>query len=79
VASRAFYAMGYTKTPTKVSALIYTLYLPLKIAVFLSYGLMGLAVTMSAYFVISFLVQFVMLEREVSRKRMLFQRKLTTD
>jgi putative peptidoglycan lipid II flippase len=68
VASGAFYAMGDTRTPTKVSALIYTLYLPLKIAVFLTYGLMGLAVTMSAYFVISFLVQFVMLEGEVSRK-----------
>ena len=68
VASGAFYAMGDTKTPTKVSALIYTLYLPLKIAVFLSYGLMGLAVTMSAYFVINFLVQLVMLEGEVARK-----------
>ena len=68
VASGAFYAMGDTKTPTKVSALIYTLYLPLKIAVFLRYGLMGLAATMSAYFVISFLVQFVMLEGEVSRR-----------
>jgi putative peptidoglycan lipid II flippase len=68
VASGAFYAMGDTKTPTKVSALIYTLYLPLKIAVFLSYGLMGLAVTMSTYFVVSFLVQFVMLEGEVSRR-----------
>jgi putative peptidoglycan lipid II flippase len=68
VASGAFYAMGNTKTPTRVSAFVYTLYLPLKIAVFLSYGLMGLAVTMSAYFVISFVVQFVMLEREVSRR-----------
>jgi putative peptidoglycan lipid II flippase len=68
VVSGAFYAMGDTKTPTKVSALIYTLYLPLKIAVFLSYGLMGLAVTMSAYFVVSSLVQFVMLEGDVSRR-----------
>lgn len=68
IVSGAFYAMGDTKTPTKVSAFIYTLYLPLKIVVFLSYGLMGLAVTMSAYFVVSFLVQFVMLEGEVSRR-----------
>lgn len=68
VVSGAFYAMGDTKTPTKVSALIYTLYLPLKVAVFLSYGLLGLAVTMSAYFVVSFLVQLVMLEGEVSRR-----------
>ena len=66
VVSGAFYAMGDTKTPTKVSALIYTLYLPLKIAVFLGYGLIGLAITMSAYFVVSFLVQFVMLEGEMS-------------
>lgn len=68
VASGAFYAMGDTKTPTKVSALIYTVYLPLKIAVFLRYGLIGLAVTMSAYFVTNFLAQFVMLEGAVSRR-----------
>ncbi|HEV2707312.1 MAG TPA: lipid II flippase MurJ [Pyrinomonadaceae bacterium] len=68
VASGAFYAAGNTKTPTKVSALIYTLYLPLKIMVFLSYGLIGLAVTVSAYFIANFLIQFFMLEREVSRK-----------
>jgi peptidoglycan biosynthesis protein MviN/MurJ (putative lipid II flippase) len=68
VASAAFYAAGNTRTPTKVSVLVYTLYLPLKIAVFLSYGLIGLAATVSAYFVASFLVQFLMLEREMSRK-----------
>jgi peptidoglycan biosynthesis protein MviN/MurJ (putative lipid II flippase) len=65
-AAGAFYAMGDTKTPTKVSAAIYTLYLPLKIAVFLSYGLVGLAVTMSAYCVINFLAQFALLESAVS-------------
>jgi peptidoglycan biosynthesis protein MviN/MurJ (putative lipid II flippase) len=68
VASGAFYAMGDTKTPTKVSALIYTLYLPLKIGVFLGYGLIGLAVTMSAYFVINFVAQLVLLEGAVSRR-----------
>lgn len=68
VASGAFYAMGDTKTPTKVSAAIYTLYLPLKIAVFLGYGLIGLAVTMSAFFVVNFLAQFFLLECEISRR-----------
>lgn len=67
-AAGAFYAMGDTKTPTKVSVVIYTLYLPLKIAVFLGYGLVGLAVTMSAYCVINFLAQFVLLEAAVSRR-----------
>ncbi|HEX8559706.1 MAG TPA: lipid II flippase MurJ [Pyrinomonadaceae bacterium] len=68
VASGAFYAMGDTKTPTKVSALVYTLYLPLKIAVFLRYGLIGLAVTMSVYFLLNFLAQFALLESAVSRR-----------
>ncbi|MCA1567611.1 MAG: virulence factor MviN [Acidobacteria bacterium] len=68
VASGAFYAAGNTKTPTKVSVLVYTLYLPLKIAVFFRYGLIGLAATVTAYYVANFLIQFFMLEREVSRK-----------
>lgn len=68
VVAGAFYAAGNTKTPTKVSAFIYTIYLPLKIAIFLGYGLLGLAVTVSAYYVANFLIQFFMLEREVSRK-----------
>lgn len=68
VTSGAFYAMGDTRTPTKVSAVVYTLYLPLKIAVFLSHGLIGLAVTISTYFVVNFLAQFVLLERAVSRR-----------
>ena len=68
VASGAFYAMGDTKTPTKVSAVIYTFYLPLKVVVFLSYGLVGLALTMGSFFVVNFLAQLVLLEGEVSRK-----------
>ena len=68
VVAGAFYAVGNTKTPTKVSAIVYTIYLPLKIAVFFRYGLIGLAATVSAYFILNFLIQFYMLEREVSRK-----------
>lgn len=68
VVAGAFYADGNTKTPTKVSAIVFTIYLPLKIAIFLRYGLIGLAVTMSAYFIADFLLQFFLLERHVSRK-----------
>jgi putative peptidoglycan lipid II flippase len=68
VTSGAFYAAGNTRTPTRVAALVYTLYLPLKITVFLKYGLIGLATTVSAYFITSFLIQFFMLERKMSRK-----------
>lgn len=68
-AAGAFYAMGDTKTPTKVSVAVYTLYLPLKVAVFIGYGLVGLAVTMSVYCVINFVAQFALLESAVSRRR----------
>lgn len=68
VASGAFYAMGDTKTPTKVSAGVYTLYLPLKVLVFLHYGLVGLALTMSTFFVVNFFVQLLLLESKVSRR-----------
>lgn len=68
VVAGAFYAAGNTRTPTKVSAVVYTIYLPLKIAVFLKYGLIGLALTVSTYFVANFLIQFLMLEHEVARK-----------
>jgi putative peptidoglycan lipid II flippase len=68
VVSNAFYAACNTRTPTKISAIVYTIYLPLKITVFMKYGLVGLALTVSAYFVTNFLIQLFMLEREVSRK-----------
>ena len=68
IVSAAFYAAGNTKTPTKVSAIIYTIYLPFKIIMFLKYGVVGLGITVSAYCLTNFLVQFVMLERDVARK-----------
>lgn len=68
IVSTAFYAAGNTKTPSKVSAIVYTIYLPLKIIMFLKYGVVGLGLTVSAYSLTNFLVQFVMLEREVARK-----------
>ena len=68
VTAGAYYSMGDTKTPTKVSAFIYTFYIPLKVLAFFRYGVAGLAVTMSAYFVTNFLAQFLILGKAVSRK-----------
>ncbi|HEX6715718.1 MAG TPA: lipid II flippase MurJ [Pyrinomonadaceae bacterium] len=63
----AFYAMGNTKTPTKVSSLLYTLYIPVKIIVFFKFGLIGLAITMSTYFLTNSVIQFWLLRKEVRR------------
>jgi putative peptidoglycan lipid II flippase len=68
IVSAAFYAAGNTRTPSKVSAIIYTTYLPFKIVMFLKYGVVGLAITVSAYCLTNFLVQFLMLERDLARK-----------
>jgi putative peptidoglycan lipid II flippase len=62
ITSKAFYAMGNTRTPTRMSIVTYTLYVPIKVLVFLRYGLMGLAVVTSAYFFVNLTVQVVLLE-----------------
>lgn len=64
----AFYAMGDTKTPTRLSIVTFLLYVPLKVIVFLHYGLIGLAVTTSLYFVTNFGLQLFILERTIQHR-----------
>lgn len=62
VTSGAFYAMGDTKTPTMLFIGTFTVYVPIKIIVFLRYGVTGLAATTSLHLIINFLLQLVLLE-----------------
>ena len=62
VTSGAFYAMGDTRTPTMLFIVTYTVYIPIKIIVFLRYGVIGLAATTSLHLIINFLIQLVLLE-----------------
>ena len=64
----AFYGMGNTRTPMKASTLLYTLYIPLKILAFFKFGLIGLAATMSTFWVVNSVTQFWLLRKEVRRK-----------
>jgi putative peptidoglycan lipid II flippase len=64
----AFYGMGNTKTPTKVSTVLYTLYIPIKILAFMKFGLIGLAVSMSSYFLTNSVSQFWLLRRKLESK-----------
>ncbi len=57
VTAGAFYATGNTKTPTKLSVVVYSFFIPLKIAAFFKYGILGLAITMSAYSLTNLVVQ----------------------
>jgi len=68
----AFYGLGNTKTPTKVSTVLYTLYIPIKILAFIKFGLIGLAVSMSSYFLTNSVSQFWLIEtkhRDLVRHR----------
>lgn len=69
VTSVAFYAMGDTKTPTMLFVWTFTIYIPIKVLVFLHYGLVGLAVATSAHLLLNFLLQFIVLERVTVRKQ----------
>lgn len=64
----AFYGMGNTKTPTKISTVLYTLYIPIKILAFIKFGLIGLAVSMSSYFLTNSVIQFWLLRRKLESK-----------
>ena len=61
----AFYAMGNTRTPTKISTLLYTLYVPIKVLAFFKFGVVGLALAMSTYFLTNSVLQFWLLRQGV--------------
>ena len=50
ITSLSFYACGDTITPTRLSMLTYTVYIPCKIFFFYQWGVMGLAITTSVYY-----------------------------
>lgn len=67
VTSVAFYAMGDTKTPTMLFVWTFTIYVPIKVLVFLHYGLLGLAVATSAHLIVNFLLQLAVLEKDTAQ------------
>jgi len=69
ITSKTFYAMGDTRTPTRMSVITYTLYIPAKIFGFLHYGLLGLAVVTSAYLFLNLIIQVVLLDCFVIPRR----------
>ncbi len=73
VMSSAFYAIGDTRTPTMLFIITYTVYIPIKIVVFLKYGVVGLAVATSIHMAVNFLLQLVVLERTVGTTTMMIE------
>jgi len=67
VISGAFYAIGDTRTPTMLFIGTYTVYIPLKILVFLRYGVIGLAFATSVHLTVNFVLQLLVLQRTVGQ------------
>ena len=66
ITSSTFYACGDTVTPTKLSMISYTFYLPSKVASFFLWGVAGLAISTSLYYMVNLLLQIYFLEKKFS-------------
>lgn len=64
----AFYAMGDMKTPMKIGFLGFIVSILLKTVLFLLYGLKGMAIATSLYYMMNALVMFLLLERKVNAR-----------
>jgi peptidoglycan biosynthesis protein MviN/MurJ (putative lipid II flippase) len=62
ITSSAYYAKGDTRTPTKIGIWTYTAYVPLKILAFYLFKLGGLAVSISIFSVVNFILQMYFLK-----------------
>jgi putative peptidoglycan lipid II flippase len=67
ITATAFYAIGDTRTPTRLGVYVFTAHVPVKVVAFLTFGLVGLAGAISAYYLVALIVQLVALERTVGR------------
>ncbi len=64
ITSSTFYACGDTVTPTKLSMISYTFYLPSKVASFFLWGVAGLAISTSVYYMVNLLLQIYFLGKK---------------
>ena len=63
-----FYTQGDTKTPTILSAILFTIYIPIKVFCFKQFGITGLSITISIYMLTSLVAQMIILELIHRRK-----------
>ena len=64
IASSSFYACGDTITPTRMSMLTYTAYIPSKVVAFYFWGVGGLAIATSIYYITNLSLQIYLLEKQ---------------
>ena len=65
IASSTFYSKGDTVTPTRISIITYTIYIPVKIVIFYFFGIFGLAIVTSVYYLANLLLQVFLLNKRL--------------
>jgi putative peptidoglycan lipid II flippase len=63
VTTSSFYARGDTRLPTRVGMITYTIYIPIKIIAFTLGGVMALAISASAFYLLNLGLQYFYLEK----------------
>ena len=61
ISASSFFALGDTLTPTRVGIYSYTLYIPLKISLFYYFGVFGLALSTSLFYIVNMVLQYYLL------------------
>jgi len=64
ISSTSFYASGDTTTPTRMGIYSYTFYIPAKLALFYYFGVLGLALSTSMFFLTNLFLQNVQLKKK---------------
>lgn len=68
ISSASFYARGDTITPTRISMFTYTAYVPAKVAAFYVWGVTGLALATSTYYMANLMLQIFLLEKQTANE-----------
>lgn len=64
ISTTSFYSCGDTKTPTRISMITFTVYVPCKVIVFYLFGVKGLAISTSIYYLTNLSLQIYLLEKK---------------
>lgn len=65
ITSGAFYTKGNTVTPTRLGVVLFTIFIPIKVFCYYRYGITGLAIAISTYYLTSFSIQFFLLKKHL--------------
>jgi putative peptidoglycan lipid II flippase len=75
IASSSFYATSDTKSPVFISLITYTIYIPTKILVYVTYSFKGLALLASVYYLVDFFIMYIYQRRQNFLKLVNLSRK----